>query len=89
MISRNEMPSMPSTYPAPIEGIQLPGAPSMNLNAPYAARDLLPEQRDEWYRHQKAGEREEIRNPADGVLVLLGNEQEKQRAYERREQDDR
>src|SRR5579863_280896 len=32
MISRNEMPSMPSTYPAPMEGIQLFGAPSMNLN---------------------------------------------------------
>src|SRR5579863_3672816 len=32
MISRNEMPSMPSTYPAPMEGIQLLGAPSMNLN---------------------------------------------------------
>src|SRR5579864_8133669 len=32
MISRKEMPSMPSTYPAPIDGIQLPGEPSMNLN---------------------------------------------------------
>src|SRR6516164_4141068 len=31
MISRNEMPSMPSTYPAPIEGIHLSGAPSTNL----------------------------------------------------------
>src|SRR6266513_368490 len=32
MISKNEMPSMPSTYPAPMEGIQLLGPPSMNLN---------------------------------------------------------
>src|SRR5580700_1983100 len=32
MISRNEMPSIPSTYPAPMEGIQLFGVPSMNLN---------------------------------------------------------
>src|SRR5580700_1432515 len=32
MISRKEMPSMPSTYPAPIEGIQLFGVPSMSLN---------------------------------------------------------
>src|SRR5579864_2284842 len=32
MISRKEMPSIPSTYPAPMEGIQLLGAPSMNLN---------------------------------------------------------
>src|ERR1700722_4236808 len=31
MISRKEMPSMPSTYPAPMEGIQLFGVPSMNL----------------------------------------------------------
>src|SRR5271157_3262523 len=28
MISRNEMPSMPTTYPAPMEGIQLFGWPS-------------------------------------------------------------
>src|SRR5208283_988973 len=31
MISRNEMPSMPRLYPAPIEGIQLFGVPSRNL----------------------------------------------------------
>ena len=31
MISRKEMPSMPSTYPAPIDGIQLFAEPSMNL----------------------------------------------------------
>ncbi len=31
MMSRNEMPSMPRTYPAPIEGIQLLALPSMNL----------------------------------------------------------
>src|SRR6516164_3705797 len=32
MISRKEMPSMPTTYPAPIEGIHLSGLPSTNLN---------------------------------------------------------
>src|ERR1700738_616613 len=31
MISRNEIPSMPRLYPAPIEGIQLFGVPSRNL----------------------------------------------------------
>src|SRR6201987_3796292 len=31
MMSRNEMPSMPSTYPAPMEGIQLLAVPSINL----------------------------------------------------------
>src|SRR5438270_13408380 len=31
MMSRNEMPSMPMMYPAPIVGIQLLAAPSMNL----------------------------------------------------------
>src|ERR1035437_1455638 len=31
MISRNDMPSMPRLYPAPIEGIQLFGEPSRSL----------------------------------------------------------
>ena len=30
---------------------------------------------------RKSAEREEVRDPADGVLVLLGNEQENQRAH--------
>ena len=40
-------------------------------------------------RDQEAGERKEVRDPADGVFVLLGNEQEHKRAYQRREEDDR
>ncbi len=38
---------------------------------------------------RKPREREDVRNPADRVFVLLRNEQENKRADERREEDDR
>src|SRR5579862_3852461 len=61
MMSRNEMPSMPSTYPAPIEGIQLFAAPSMNLNG--AVSPLLT-------NAQNAGTSgSEIRNPPSAKIL--------------------
>ncbi len=50
---------------------------------------LRPEHRHQRQRNQEAAEREEVRNPANRVLVLLRNEQENERAHERREEDDR
>jgi hypothetical protein len=49
---------------------------------------LRPEPGDERQRDQKTGEREKVRNPADSVFVLLGNEKKNERAHERREEDD-
>src|SRR5579871_587536 len=60
MISRNEIPSMPSTYPAPIEGIQLLGEPSMNLK-PGSKRSA-----------QNAGTSgSETRNPASAKMLAI------------------
>src|SRR3954452_10481291 len=63
MISRNEMPSIPSTYPAPMEGIQLFPVPSMNLNG--AGSPLLTSA-------QKAGTSgSEIRNPPSAKMLAI------------------
>ena len=54
------MPSMPSTYPAPIDGIQLFGEPSMNLK-PGSKRSA-----------QNAGTSgSEIRNPASAKIFAI------------------
>ncbi len=50
---------------------------------------LCPEHRHQRQRDQEAAEREDVRDPADGVLVLLGNKQEQERAHQRREKNDR
>jgi hypothetical protein len=50
---------------------------------------LGPEHGHQRQRDQEAAEREKVRDPADGFLVLLGNEQEYQSADQRREEDDR
>src|SRR5208337_3660776 len=48
-----------------------------------------PEHRHQRQRDQEPAEREDVRNPANCALVLLGNEQENQRTHQRREENDR
>ena len=49
---------------------------------------LVPEPGHERQRDQESAEREEVGDPADGVFVLLGDEQKQDRAQQRREKDD-
>ncbi len=50
---------------------------------------LRPEPRHQRQGNQQAGQRKDVRDPADRVLVLLGNKQEQERAHQRREKNDR
>src|SRR5437762_13751292 len=50
---------------------------------------LLPKPEHEWDRNQKACQREDVRDPADSVFILLGHKEEKECADERREENDR
>src|SRR5581483_1225709 len=49
---------------------------------------LRPEPRHERKRDEEAGESEDVGDPANGILVVLGDEQKQDRAHQRREQDD-
>ena len=69
-----------------MEGIQLFGAPSMNLKP--GSKRCAQNHRHQRQRDQEPAQREEIRDPADGVLILLGNKQENERAHQRREEND-
>ena len=83
------MPSMPRKYPAPMLGIQLLGAPSMNLKACVASKRWAQNMGTSGREIRNPPRAENVRNPADRVLVLLGHEQEHKRAHQRRKQNDR
>ena len=69
-----------------MEGIQLLGAPSRNLKPGLEA--LLPKHGHQRDGHQQAGESEDVRDPADGVLVAAWHKKEQQGANQRREKND-
>ena len=73
--------------PAPMVGIQLLGAPSMNLKPRLEA--LRPEQRHQRKRDQEAAQREDVRDPADRRPCSPWERTGAERAQQRREQDDR
>src|SRR6202521_3887563 len=50
---------------------------------------LRPEHRHQRQRDQESAEREDVRDPANRIFALLGDEQENERAHERREEDNR
>ena len=74
-------PSTPRKYSAPIDGIH--GARSTNWKSGFCGLY----QNHSGTEIDEADERDDVRDPADGVLVLLVHEQQQQRAGERREQD--
>src|SRR4029077_10077579 len=50
---------------------------------------LRPEPWHQWDGNQQASQREDVCDPADGVLLLFGNKDKKNRAGQRRKQNDR
>ena len=76
-------PSTPRKYSAPIDGIH--GARSTNWKS--ALCGLY--QNHSGTEITKPTKRDDVRDPPDGVLVLLVDQQQQERAGERREQDER
>ena len=76
-------PSTPRKYSAPIDGIHGSALHELELGA----LRVVPE--PQRHRDDEADEGGDVRDPADGVLVLLVDEQQQERAGQRREQDER